>query len=87
MQSNRLSDDSTFDREFAGPLVAAIIGAAAGFFVGGWLAFDTGHWEEFRYVVDNTPLVSFLHIGIILFVVAVLLGTGVASVSASKSRR
>ena len=85
MQTNRFADgNGTLDGEFAGPLVAASVGLCAGVFVGGWLAFDTRHWELFRAIVDGTPVVSFLHIGLFLFVLAVLFGTGVASARADE---
>lgn len=59
-------------------LAIACVSLLAGIFVGGWIAFETPYWRSFRGAVEGLPVVSALHVGIALFVVAVGIGVVVA---------
>ncbi|EJN57098.1 hypothetical protein [Halogranum rubrum] len=43
-----------------------------GVFVGGWLAFQTPYWRAFKALVEGLPLLSGLHLGILLLLVGIV---------------
>jgi hypothetical protein len=51
-----------------GATAAALV---AGVWVGGWIAFETDHWQGFKSLVEGAPVGSALHVGLLFFLVAV----------------
>ena len=70
MTSRRTRGESTATRLVGTGLLtaAALLGGVA---VGGWLAFQTPHWRAFKAFVEGFPVLSGLHLGLLLVLVGV----------------
>lgn len=55
-------------------LISVGLSLVGGIVIGGWIAFETPYWQEFRSLVEGVPVGSALSIGIVLFVAAAGIG-------------
>jgi hypothetical protein len=55
-------------------LTSVVLSLVGGIVIGGWIAFETPYWQEFRRLVEGIPIGSALLLGLVLFVAATGIG-------------
>lgn len=78
----RTDDHDTTGRRFAtlvlGYLSATVLSAIGGIVIGGWLAFETDHWKDFKAIMEGLGDDAVL-LAVGLLLVAVVVSTGAAA--------
>lgn len=61
-----------------GYLSATVLSAIGGIVIGGWLAFETDHWKDFKVIMEGLGNDAVL-LAVGLLLVAVVVSTGAAA--------